>query len=225
MDHLVIRDTRAALPSLDDVPLDDLGDVGGLEGAPVVLSEFHVADGAPRSLELVDRRLDTGRISGLKVEYAVFDDLRVEAVDFARCDLSQAVFRGGRWTRVRFSDCKILSGRFDGVALENVVFDRCKLDYTVFRDVTAKGPVVFLDCSLEESWFAGCDLGKAAFDECRMRLTSFERSSCQGLDLRGNDLSEIRGIGTLAGTVVDPVQTVQLGRALVGDVGLRLTDD
>lgn len=222
MDHLVIRDTRAALPSLDDVPLDD---VDSLDSAPVVLSEFQVAEGSPRSLELVDRRLDTGRISGLRVEYAVFDDMRVEAVDFARCDLSQAVFRGGRWTRVRFTDCKILSGRFDGSVLEDVVFDRCKLDYTVFRDVTAKGPVVFRDCSLEEAWFSGSTLAKAAFDECRMRLTSFERSSCQGMDLRGNELSEIRGINTLAGALVDPVQTIQLGRALVGDIGLRLTDD
>ena len=222
MDHLVIRDTRAALPSVDDVPLDA---VDGLDGAPVVLSEFHVADGGPRSLELVDRRLDTGRISGLKVEYAVFDAMRVEAVDFARCDLSQAVFRGGRWTRVRFSDCKILSGRFDGVTLEHVVFDRCKLDYTVFHAIKAKGPVVFRDCSLEESWFAGSDLDKAVFDECRMQLTSFEQGSCRGMDLRGNDLSEIRGIAALAGAVVDPVQTVQLGRALVGDIGLRLTDD
>jgi uncharacterized protein YjbI with pentapeptide repeats len=191
----------------------------------VVLSEFHLTDGSPRALELVDRRLDTGRISGLRVEYAVFDDMRVEAVDFARCDLSQAVFRGGRWTRVRFSDCKILSGRFDGATLENVVFDRCKLDYAVFRDVVAKGPVVFRDCSLEETWFAGCDLAKAVFDECRMRLTSFEASSCKGMDLRGNELSEIRGIGTLAEAVIEPVQTVQLGRALVGDIGLRLSDD
>jgi uncharacterized protein YjbI with pentapeptide repeats len=222
MDHLVIRDTRAALPSVDDVPLDA---VDSLDGAPVVLSEFHFADGGPRSLELVDRRLDTGLISGLRVEYAVFDAMRVEAVDFARCDLSQAVFRGGRWTRVRFTDCKILSGRFDGAVLENVVFDRCKLDYTVFRDITAKGPVVFRDCSLEEAWFSGSNLAKAAFDECRMRLTSFERSSCQGMDLRGNELSEIRGITTLAGAVVDPVQTIQLGRALVGDIGLHLTDD
>jgi uncharacterized protein YjbI with pentapeptide repeats len=222
MDHLVIRDTRTALPSLDGVPLDD---VDSLDGTQVVLSEFHLAEDSPRSLELVDRRLDTGLVSGLKVEYAVFDAMRVEAVDFARCDLSQAVFRGGRWNRVRFSDCKILSGRFDGVTLENVVFDRCKLDYTVFRDITAKGPVVFRDCSLEESWFAGSDLAKATFDECRMRLTSFEKCSCKGMDLRGNDLSEIRGIATLAETVIDPVQTVQLGRALVGDIGLRLTDD
>lgn len=222
MDHLVIRDTRAALPGVDDVPLDD---VDGLDDAPVVLSEFQFADGAPRSLELVDRRLDTGRVSGLRVEYAVFDDLRVEAVDFARCDLSQAVFRGGRWTRVRFSDCKILSGRFDGSVLDHVVFDRCKLDYAVFRDVTAKGPVVFRDCSLEETWFAGSDLAKAAFDECRMRLTAFEGGTCRGMDLRGNELSEIRGIAALAGTLVDPVQTIQLGRALVGDIGLRLTDD
>jgi uncharacterized protein YjbI with pentapeptide repeats len=222
MDHLVIRETRAALPSLDDIPLDD---VDGLDDAPVVLSEFHVAEGSPRSLALVDRRLDTGRVSGLKVENAVFDAMRVEAVDFARCDLSQAVISCGRWTRVRFIDCKILSGRFSGVTLDNVVFDRCKLDYTVFREITAKGPVVFRDCSLEESWFDGCDLGKVVFDECRMRLTSFEKSSCKGMDLRGNDLSEIRGIATLAEAVVDPVQTVQLGRALVGDIGLRLTDD
>lgn len=222
MDQLVIRDTQVALPNLDSHPLDE---IDTLASGQVVLSEFHLADDTPDSLELSDCRLDTGRISGLRVESAVFDALRVADVDFARCDLSQAVFRGGRWHRVRFSDCKILSGRFDGVTFEDVVFDRCKLDYTVFHEIVAKGPVVFRDCSLDEGWFVGSELGKVAFDECRMRLTSFERSSCKGMDLRGNELSEIRGIATLGAAVIDPVQTVQLGRALVGDIGLRLSDD
>jgi uncharacterized protein YjbI with pentapeptide repeats len=85
--------------------------------------------------------------------------------------------------------------------------------------------VIFRDCSLDETWFSGCELSKAAFDDCRMNLTSFERTAAKGLDLRGNDLSAIRGIASLKHAVIEPTQTMQLGRALVGDLELNLPDD
>jgi uncharacterized protein YjbI with pentapeptide repeats len=139
--------------------------------------------------------------------------------------LSGAAFTSGKWSRVRFANCKILSGQFDDLTFEDVVFDRCKLDYAAFTGVTAKGPVIFRDCSLEEAEFTGCDLSKAAFDDCRMDLTTFERTTAKGIDLRGNDLSAIRGLAWLKGAVIEPAQTTQLSRALVGDLQLSLPDD
>lgn len=220
MKHLAIRDTRAALPNLDATELED---IETLESS-LLLSDFRLAPAEMLSLELSGQRLVTGYVSGLRTRNAKLNDLRMDSVDFAGCELTRAAFTGGKWSRVRFTDCKILSGQFGDLTFENVVFDQCKLDLAAFQAVTAKGPVIFRNCSLEETWFTGCTLSHAAFDNCRMVATSFQRSTCKGTDLRGNDLSRIRGIPSLAQAVIDPAQVLQLGHALVIDLELRLKD-
>ena len=222
MEQLAIRATRAALPNLDDA---DLEDVDTLTNRLGVMSDFRLVDAELRSMEVSDQHLTTGRIEGLRVERAKLHELRMDSVDFAGCDLSGATFTSGKWSRVRFANCKILSGHFDSLILEDVIFERCKLDYATFAGVTAKGPVIFRDCSLEETEFSNCDLSKVAFDECRMDLTRFERTQAKGLDLRGNDLSAIRGITSLKHAVIESAQALQLGRALVDDLELTLPGD
>jgi uncharacterized protein YjbI with pentapeptide repeats len=221
MKQLAIRDTRVTLPNLDAT---DLADIDTLE-SHLLVSDFRLAGAEMMFLELAGQRLTTGYISGLRTQSAKLDDLRMDSVDFAGCELSRAVFTGGKWSRVRFTNCKILSGQFRELTFENVVFDHCWLDFAVFHGVTAKGPVIFRDCSLEETSFTGCNLSRAAFDDCRMIATSFKRSTCKGTDLRGNDLSRIRGIPSLAQAVIDPAQVSQLGQALVIDLELRLRAD
>lgn len=221
MEQLAIRDTRAALPNLD---VADLDDVSTLENRLGTLKEFRLAGAVLRSLEISGQRLVTGQVSGLRVERAKLGDLRMDSVDFTGCDLSQAAFTGGKWSRVRFTDSKILAGQFHNLTVEDVIFDHCKLDFAAFQVVTAKGPVIFRDCSLEEAWFTGCDLSKAAFDDCRLSATAFEHTTCKGTDLRGNDLSGIRGIASLRQAAIEPAQVIQLGHALVADLELRLPD-
>lgn len=222
MKQLVIRSTTAALPKIDDAELEDVDTLSNRLG---VMSDFRMADAEMRSLEVRDQRLTAGQITGLRVGRANLRELRMDSVEFAGCDLSGASFIVGKWSRVRFTNCKVLSGQFEDLTFEDVVFDRCKLDYALFQNVTAKGSVIFRDCLLDEAWFAGCDLSKAAFDGCRMSVTSFSGSSARGMDLRGNDLSAIRGVASLKQAVIEPSQTLQLGLALVGDLELELPED
>ena len=221
MRQLAIRDTVAVLPNRDAM---DLEDVDSLEGR-LLLSDFRLAGAEMPALEISGQRLATGHVSALRTASAKLDDLRMDSVDFAGCELSRASITGGKWSRVRFADCKLLSGQFRDLTVENVVFDHCKLDFAVFQGVTAKGPVIFRDCTLEETSFAGCDLSQVAFDDCRMIATSFQGSTCKGTDLRGNDLSRVCGIASLAQAVIDTGQVMQLGHALVIDLELRLRDD
>jgi uncharacterized protein YjbI with pentapeptide repeats len=222
MDRLAIRTTSAALPRLDEA---DLEEVDSLTNRLGVISDFRVDDLELRALTVADQSLVSGRIHGLRAERAKLREVRMDSVEFAGCDLSRMVVTDGKWSRVHFVNCKILSGEFEDVTFENVVFDRCKLDYASFQSVTAKGPVIFRECSLEEAWFSGCDLSKAAFDDCRMVATAFERTTAEGMDLRGNDLSALRGIASLRHALVERSQTLELGWALVGDLELELPED
>jgi uncharacterized protein YjbI with pentapeptide repeats len=222
MEQLTIRDTRATLPNLDSAELEDVGTLANRAG---LLTGFRLPAAEMRSLEISGQRLATGQVSSLRTARVKAEDLRMDSVDFAGCELSQAAFTRGKWSRVRFTDCKILSGQFTDLTFEDVIFDRCKLGYSAFQAVAAKGPVIFRDCSMEETWFSGCDLSRAAFDGCRMNPASFERTNLKGADLRGNDLSQVRGIPCLARALIEPAQVIQLGHALVDDLELRLPGD
>jgi uncharacterized protein YjbI with pentapeptide repeats len=220
--ELTIRATKAALPSLDAA---DLEDVDTLETSIGVLTGFRLAAIGLRSLEASGQRLTTGQVTGIRAERVRLDGLRMDSVDFTGCDLSHATFTGGKWSRVRLADCRILGGQFSDLTLENVIFDRCRLDYAALQAVATKGPVIFRDCSLLEASFIGCDLSRAAFDSCRLTVTSFDRTTCNGTDLRGNDLSAIRGITSLRKASIDPAQAIELGQALIAELELRLPGD
>jgi uncharacterized protein YjbI with pentapeptide repeats len=223
MDQLTIRETTLALPHIDE---EDLQDVETIVNRFGVVSEFRLVPTADlRSLEVSGHRLTTGRISGLHVEHAKFDNLRVDSVIFADCDIPQATFLGGRWSRTCFVGCKILSGQFSEVTLEDVLFDNCKLDYSAFQGAVTKGPVIFRGCSLGEAWFSGSDLSRAVFDDCRLRETSFDRANVKGADLRGNSLSTVRGTSSLAQVTIWSSQILDLGKALVDELELHVTDE
>jgi uncharacterized protein YjbI with pentapeptide repeats len=109
--------------------------------------------------------------------------------------------------------------------LDHVVFSDCKLDYAVLSQVRATGPVLFVRCSLREAEFRGCDLGRALFDECDLGLTDFGPGGYRGCDLRGNDLSAIRGVQHLSRVVIDRAQVLQLAEALAADLEVSFGDD
>ncbi|MFJ2776975.1 MULTISPECIES: pentapeptide repeat-containing protein [unclassified Kitasatospora] len=112
-----------------------------------------------------------------------------------------------------------------GLTLDNVLFDACKFDFATFEKIRATGPVVFSRCVLTEATFTGCDLSRAVIDECALRRTEFERGSYKEMDLRGNDLTELRGAGNLAKVILDRGQEAELARALVAELETVFGDE
>jgi uncharacterized protein YjbI with pentapeptide repeats len=117
-----------------------------------------------------------------------------------------------------------MPSRFEGVTLDHVVFSDCKLDYAALNKVRAIGPVLFVRCSLREVEVRQCSLAHTLFDECDLALTDFGPGGYQGLDLRGNDLSAIRGAHHLKRVVIDRLQVLQLAQALTADLEVSFGD-
>ncbi|MEU6743617.1 pentapeptide repeat-containing protein [Streptosporangium sandarakinum] len=82
--------------------------------------------------------------------------------------------------------------------------------------------MIFTGCSLHEARFDGCDLSDAAFEECDLRLTEFDGGTYRGCDLRGNDLSGLRGVGALKKVIVDRSQLPGLAQALAADLEISV---
>ncbi|GHF58973.1 hypothetical protein GCM10018790_41170 [Kitasatospora xanthocidica] len=128
-------------------------------------------------------------------------------------------------SRVVFTNCKIMGGNLSGLALDNVLFDNCKLDYSTFEKLRATGPLVFNRCVLTESTFTGCDLTSAAFNNCTLRDTEFGRGTYKATDLRGNDLTALRGVGNLTEVIIDRAQQIELTQALIAELDVTFGDD
>ncbi|MEV6418119.1 pentapeptide repeat-containing protein [Streptomyces sp. NPDC051662] len=224
MDTRTIRRTSVTLPALDEPGLY-LSNVTSLGGGRGRVAEFHYADADLRDLDLADTHLMDGRITGLRVQRTRLEKLRVDSVEFIGCDLSSPQWTDSKISRAVFRDCKLMGAMFEDVTFDNVLFENCKLDYSTFARVRAVGPVIFAGCSLREAIFTAVDLGAALIDDSDLRLTEFDSGNYRGLDLRGNDLSHLRGLASLKQIVIDQAQALQLAEALIAELDLTFGGD
>ncbi|WP_432141115.1 pentapeptide repeat-containing protein [Streptomyces sp. bgisy084] len=219
MDTRTIRRTSVTLPALNEPGLY-VSNVTSLEGGRGRVAEFNYADAELRDLDLADTHLLHGRITGLKTQRTRFEKLRVDSVEISGCDLSSLQWSDSKISRAVFRDCKLMGAVLEEVTLDNVLFENCKLDYGTFTRIKAAGSVIFSKCSLRETTFVAADLGSALIDDCDLRLTEFDGGKYSGLDLRGNDLSQLRGLASLKKIVIDQAQTLQLAEALAAELNV-----
>ncbi|WP_326812369.1 pentapeptide repeat-containing protein [Streptomyces scopuliridis] len=224
MDTCTIRRTSVTLPALNEPGLY-LSNVTSLEGGRGRMTEFHYADAGLRDLDLADTHLMDGRITGLKAQRTRLDKIRIDSVEFSGCDLGSLQWTDSKISRAVFRDCKLMGAMLTDVTLDSVLFENCRLDYSTFTQIRAAGPVIFSKCSLRETTFAAADLGAALIDDCDLRLTEFDGGKYRGLDLRGNDLSQLRGLASLKQIIIDHTQTLQLAEALAAELDVTYGED
>ncbi|MFJ9843048.1 pentapeptide repeat-containing protein [Kitasatospora sp. NPDC101155] len=215
---------RASI-TLPDLGGGYLSNVTSLESGRGTVQDFNYADADLRELDLANAHLITGRIANLRASRVQLIEVRVDSVEFDGCDLGNLQWVGSRLSRVVFKNCKFMAGNLSGLALDNVLFDSCRLDYSTFEKLRATGPPAFTHCVLTESTFTGCDLGAAVFDDCTLRDAEFGRGTYKATDLRGNDLTAIRGIGNLTKVVIDRAQQIELTQALMAELDITFGDD
>ncbi|MCK8680973.1 pentapeptide repeat-containing protein [Streptomyces lichenis] len=211
-------------PDLDDPGLY-LSLVETLENPRGIVQDFAYGDADLRSLALTGVQLITGRVSDVRAERVRFESLNLHGVEIIGSELGSLHWSEGRLTRVHFRDCRLMGATLDGVVLDDVLFEECRLDYATVRKVRAGGPVAFVGCAFTEGTFTDCDLSGAVFSDCGLRLTEFGGGRYRGVDLRGSDLSRIRGVANLAEVRIDPGQHADLAQALVGELGITIGDD
>ncbi|MFJ7204494.1 pentapeptide repeat-containing protein [Streptomyces sp. NPDC098789] len=212
------------LPDLDEPGLY-LSKVDTLDSPRGTVQDFTFGDVDLRSLDLADTQLITGRISGLRSKRVGFENLNLHGVEISGSDLGSTRWNDSKLTRVTFRDCKLMGAAFDGLVLDDVLFEGCKFDFATFEKVRATGPVAFAGCMLTEAAFTDCDLSDAVFADCTLHLTEFGAGRYRNADLRGNDLSTIRGVANLAKIRISPAQQTGLAEALVSDLSIDLSDD
>ncbi|MFF7994750.1 pentapeptide repeat-containing protein [Kitasatospora xanthocidica] len=223
MDSTTLGRVTVTLPRLNEPGLY-LSNVTTLESARGLVQDFQYGDADLRDLDLAETRLITGRVTGLRADRFQLDQVRLDSVEFDTCDLATTRITDSKLSRVVFRNCKVMGAAVTGTTLDNVLFDNCKLDYSTFEQVRATGPVAFTKCVLVEASFTRCDLSNAVLDACVLRLTEFGRGKYQGLDLRGNDLTTLRGVANLGKVLIDRTQQAELAEALIAELDVTFAD-
>ncbi|MDH6120328.1 uncharacterized protein YjbI with pentapeptide repeats [Kitasatospora sp. GAS204A] len=222
MDSRTFGRVSVTLPNLADGYLTN---VTTLESGRGSVQEFRYADADLRDLDLARARLITGRVTHLHATRVRLDDVRVDSVEFDSCDFGSADWSDSKLSRVVFRDCKIMGANLTRVNLDSVLFENCKLDYATFEQVRAAGPVAFSKTALIEASFNGCDLAKVVFDDCTLRLTEFGRGTYKETDLRGNELTTVRGVANLAKVIINHSQQADLAQALTAELEVIYDED
>ncbi|GAA2250190.1 hypothetical protein GCM10010232_42570 [Streptomyces amakusaensis] len=210
-------------PALDEPGLY-LSVVDSLDSPRGVVQDFTYGDVDLRSLSLTGIQLITGRVSDVRAKQVEFDTLNLHGVEITSSDLGSVRWSRSKLTRVHFRDCKLMGTALDDVVLDDVLFEKCRFDYGSFEKVRATGSVVFVGCVFTEAAFTDCDLSDAVFSDCGLRLTDFGGGRYRDTDLRGNDLSQIRGVANLVKVRIDPSQQTDLAQALVDELSISIGD-
>ncbi|WP_197039017.1 pentapeptide repeat-containing protein [Herbidospora cretacea] len=196
----------------------DLHTVDSLEGEDDKLRDFRYADACPSELTLSGTQLMDGRIIGLTTQRARLNELTLHSVEFSGCDLANLHWGDSKLSRVTFTDCRMLGAVWQEITFDDVVFEGCRLDLATFTRVRTTGSVIFSSCSLREAQFVAGDLsGGVAIDDCDLALAEFRGGKYRDLDLRGNDLSGIRGLDALRHIIIDRSQLQGLAKAFAAE--------
>lgn len=104
-------------------------------------------------------------ISAQKVLDLAYEYAEKEEIQFIKCDLTAAIFKGKKLSHISFINCNMRNVEFDGCVLTSVVFIRCYI-----RNIR------FLYCQQAFSRFSDCDAGSTQFQSNEIKQSSFHHS-------------------------------------------------
>ncbi len=163
-------------------------------------------------------RLEKVNATQTKLERTSFSD-----VEFVSCDLIATSFPDSSWRRVSITGSRCSGLQLQTSTLHDISFVDCKLNLANFRFSKLKD-VCFKDCVLDEADFYGAELLRVAFQNCHLNKTEFSTSKHRSTDFRTSDIVNIRGVTSLAGSIIDSIQLVTLAPVLASVLSIDVRD-
>ncbi|WP_251152874.1 pentapeptide repeat-containing protein [Cellulosimicrobium sp. Marseille-Q4280] len=211
-------------PVLDPVVLADLtpGDRYDLEDE-ADLEGFGFVD-----LELDALSLNHARLSGSRLEGVRADEAELRAATLTEAVLERLDVPVLRGVRSRWRDVEVRGARIGSAELYESTWDGvhlvgCKLGFVNLRG-TVLHDVAFTDCTIDELDLVQADATRVSFTDTRVRRLDVQSSTLAHVDLRGADLHDLAGVGSLRGVTISPPQLAQLADLLARDLGITVAD-
>jgi uncharacterized protein YjbI with pentapeptide repeats len=147
--------------------------------------------------------------------------------------IQDAIVDGADWAnrrapRVQIRRAELRNTRLTGAelgesAITDVVFADCRLDLAGLRNATLER-VVFRDCRMEECDFYAARLSDVLFERCTLRQATFSAVTLARVELRGCDLSGLRGAEHLSGARLPFQDALENATLFATALGIELVD-
>lgn len=107
--------------------------------------------------------------------------------------------------------------------LKDVTFTGSKLNLTNFR-FSKLSNVLFEDCILDETDFYMAELKNVSFENCTIDKPEFSSTKFKNVDLRTSVLTNISGINSFSGVIIDSTQLISLAPELAHELNITVKD-
>ncbi|HEY8589972.1 MAG TPA: pentapeptide repeat-containing protein [Naasia sp.] len=181
-------------------------------------------------------RLTGADLTGRALQRLVVDSSEWLEVEAGDADLSDSRFAdsrlvrfrapvlrapGSEWRDVLIEDSRIGSAELREASLRSVRFVRCKLGYVGLRGATLMD-VVVEDCIIDEFDLGGAEATRVAFRGSSATTLDVTSSRLRAVDLRGLEMTSLRGLPGLRGARVSGDQLMQLAPLLAAEQGITV---
>jgi uncharacterized protein YjbI with pentapeptide repeats len=147
--------------------------------------------------------------------------------------LTDTVVRDADWANVRaprttVTRAELRAVRLTGAelaeaTLRDVTFADCRLDMVGLR-LARLERVVFRDCRMEEADFYGARLKDVLFERCVLREATLTGAALERCELRGCDLTGLRGAEALAGVRMPWNDVLENAPLFAAALGIEIVD-
>ncbi|MGG5170783.1 pentapeptide repeat-containing protein [Pseudarthrobacter sp. J1738] len=221
---MTTRRAKIAAPQLPAVVLPELEPVPS-DGAFVGRAERHEA-------LLFDRTTFEGRDLG----GSDFIECQFSGVNLNEAQLRGATFRESvlaepfapvlMAARSTWQDVQISNPRWGSAELyeggwRSVTVDGGKLDYVNLRGSSLMD-VQFKNCIIGELDLAQCKAQRISFSDCSIGTLDVSGAKLKDVDLRTTEFSQLNGLGSLEGLVIDEYQLSLLAPLLAAHLGISV---
>jgi uncharacterized protein YjbI with pentapeptide repeats len=204
------------LDELEPIGLDGLSPQFVLEDVRICSASSPNADAGSGRLaraQLMDVGLGESKLRGIELV-----DVIAERLDAANGDWGGAQLRRSLLSEARLTGLSLAEAR-----IEHVRFRLCKLDYANFRHSEIEH-VSFEDCVLSGADFQGAKIKDTVFSGCQLLEADFSKAELSQVDLRGSGIALAGSVVGLRGAIIDPLQLMELARALAHELGITVED-
>ncbi len=185
---------------LDGVLIEN-ADLSGTQAASVRLAEVAL------------RRVDLGRteLRGMRLIDVLATAVTAANGSWPYAQMNRVTFEGSALVGLDLADAQISAA----------TFSECKLDLANLR-MSSIQDVIFLNCSLRGADLYGANLRSVRFERCDLCEVDFSQSTLETVDLRTSTLTEIRGISSLRGAIIDGGQLIDLAPSFASELGIQI---
>jgi uncharacterized protein YjbI with pentapeptide repeats len=145
-------------------------------------------------------------------------DVIVRDVDWANRRVARASVLRAELHTVRLTGADLAESTF-----RDVRFVGCRLDLAAAR-LSKFERVVFSDCRLDELDLYGAQLQDVLFERCVLREATISEVTSKRVELRGCDLTGVRGAETLRGMRMPWNDVLENAPLFAGVVGIEIVD-